>query len=107
MRAGTMRTRIELQEETRTPTPTGGATLVWTTVARPWARVRALSMQDRQRAEQLESVTTHEVALRYRADVTAARHRVRIGARILKIEGVGDVDERHRETVLQCREVAA
>lgn len=107
LRAGDLRTRLVIQEETRTSDGSGGFTKAWQSIdsGSVWAKVKLLSGGDTNEAEQTTSRRRYEVTIRRRSDVTAAMRLVRNGSQLLAITSVGDDDEEIAATVLFCEEV--
>ena len=102
MRAGDLRTRVEIQQPVRTGSGTGGRT-EWVTVAPAWADVRPIRSTDRTAEGHFQTVRLARVSIRYRPGVKS-KMRVVIGSRVLEIVSVIDVDERHRQLDLLCEE---
>jgi SPP1 family predicted phage head-tail adaptor len=102
-----MRTRIELQSNDATDTRLAEKRANWQTFARCWAEFEPLESREYTAGtEQRVSDVTQLVKLRWHravAGVTAA-HRVKVGERILDIDGVINPGQRNRELHLTCRE---
>jgi len=105
MRAGNLRHKLEIQENTPTRNAVGEEVDSWTTVATVWASIEPLSGVELLNAQQVAAETTVRIGLRYRSGVTAA-HRIKFGARIFDINVVSNVGERNRELQLLCKEAA-
>lgn len=103
MRAGKLRHQITINTVTTTqnehgedvPTPVAFATV--------WADVHQLNGTELWRAQQVNSVATHRVMLRYLPGVTPEMSILHQG-RTLNILDVNDVDGRHKEIDLTCKE---
>ena len=106
MRAGTLRTRVEVQRIAEERDKQGGIVSSWTTIGQRWASVVPLSGREYWSAQQVQSDVTHGVTMRYLEGLTS-KHRLRLlhSQRVLNIQSVLDVDERHREMQLMCVEV--
>ena len=102
-RIGAMRHRVVLEAPTRTADGGGGASVAWTTVAELWAAVEPATGTEGVLGEGIAGRISHEVALRYRSDIEPTM-RFRLGARVLEIRAVLDVDERRRMLRCLCRE---
>ena len=100
---GRLRRRVSLQEKSRVTDVGGGAAETWATVATVWAAVEERLASEISTAEQTQARVAVTLTLRYRADVTTA-HRVVIGARVLAIKAIRDIDGRGRWLELDCRE---
>ena len=105
MRAGELRTRVVIQEPVRVGSGTGGR-VDWKTVAPAWADIRPLRSTDRADDGHFQTVRLARVSIRYRPGIKS-KMRVVIGARVLEIVSVIDVDERHRQLALRCEERGA
>ena len=106
MRAGKLRTRVEVQRIDEERDKQGGIVSSWTTIAHRWASVVPLSGREYWSAQQVQSDVTHKVQLRYLEGLTSKdRLRLLHSQRVLNIQSVLDVDERHREMQLMCVEV--
>jgi len=105
---GQFNKRIELQSLKNPPdkSETGEPIRSYLTYATVWAAFRTLSGNERIAAEQVEAVQTHEVTIRYRADVTPA-HRFKMSERIFDIKDVRNVDEANIELRMRCTEAVA
>lgn len=102
MRAGQLRTRVEIQQPVRIGSGTGGRT-EWVTFAPAWAAVKPIRSTDRTDDGHFQTVRLARVTIRYREGVKS-KMRVVIGSRVLEIVSVIDVDERHRQLDLLCEE---
>lgn len=104
MRAGKLRTRIEVQQRTLTRNAYGEQTETdWTTIGRRYAWIRPLQTAEIFGSGQMRAIATHEIIMRYWDSVTH-QHRLKDGSRIYNILQVLDVDNRTREMKLICRE---
>ena len=92
---GKMRHRLTLQQAVRVSDGGGGATVTWTAIADLWAAIWPISSDERVDADGLQGRITHEVWLRFSANV-APHMRFVFGARIFDIRSVIDVEEAHR-----------
>lgn len=102
MRAGDLRTRVEIQQPVRVGSGTGGR-VEWQTYAAAWADVKPVRSTDRTDDGHFQTVRLARVTIRYREGVKS-KMRVVIGSRVLEIVSVIDVDERHRQLDLLCEE---
>lgn len=100
---GRMRHRMTIEYASRNPDGGGGADETWTTLAEVWADLRPLSGGERLAADGLAGTISHEITMRYRADVRPSM-RFRFGSRIFEISAVIDLDERRRRQRCQCTE---
>lgn len=103
--AGTLRTRVEVQNRTTARDAYGDALETWGTAATVWAEVVPLSGRELWAAQQAQADATVRVRVRYRADVTVTpRTRLLVGSRILNVSSVINVGGRNRLLELLCVE---
>jgi SPP1 family predicted phage head-tail adaptor len=76
----------------------------WPTYATRYAAIESLSGRELLAAQQRFAETTHQVRMRYLAGLTADTMRIKHGVRIFDITGVLDVDDRHQEHIVFCKE---
>src|SRR6185503_11551543 len=95
------------------PDGDGGFTQAWAIVARRVAAsvepTTARSLE-RIRSNTVSSTASHLVTLRYRRGVTTTMRLTfhdGLSDRVMSITGVHDVNERHRELVLECAEAVS
>lgn len=104
-----MRERVTIQAVTQTTDGQGGFTESWANIGTTptvFARVRPLSGRERVVAAQTDTPATHEVSIRYRADVTS-KHRLVWEGRTLYPAGPWlNNDERGVLLTAMCREDA-
>lgn len=100
---GTLRHKIELQEDTGVEDSYGEIQEQWTTYASPKAAIRPLRGTELMIAQQVQDNVTHAIRLHHRTDVTA-EHRIKYGSRTFAILGVLNVEELGIETELACVE---
>jgi SPP1 family predicted phage head-tail adaptor len=100
---GDLRHRLTLEEVDRVSDAGGGFTESWVELAELWADLRPVSGGERVEADRLTGHVSHEVSLRYRADVVPAM-RFREGSRVFHILAAIDVGERHRWLKCSCEE---
>lgn len=104
MNAGKLRHRVTIQELVRADDGYGGIIETWQDVATVWAAVEPLRGSERYRAQQVQAELSHKVTMRYQAGVKPQMRLLHNG-RVLNIEAVIDVEERHRWLELLCSEV--
>lgn len=110
VRAGSLRTPLQLQKLTTTPDAGGGRNRSWQNVKIVRGRVRALNAEERMKAMQTESRSTHEITIRFRSDLVGAKTeewRFVKGTRIFNIRGVTDEDERRWRMKIRVEEGVA
>lgn len=91
--AARLRHRVTLQQRERSDDAAGGSSVSWSNVAIVWADLRSRSSGADERAvgEKLEAFSTHEMTIRYRANITSDM-RVSYKGRLFNIRRVDDVD---------------
>lgn len=103
IRAGRLRTKVEVQERTLAVNTYGEDTETWTTVGYRWAGIRPLSTRELFAAQQTEAMATHEITMRYWDEITH-EHRLMDGDKTYTIASVIDFRNRHSELRLLCNE---
>lgn len=104
MRAARIRHRVTIQQPVVAVNGYGERITTWSTVATVWAAVEPLRGREFFDAEQTQAEVSHRVVLRYRAGMVATMRLLHL-TRVLHIQAIIDVDERHRELQLMCREM--
>jgi len=113
VQAGEHRHRVSIQGRVEVSDGHDGVIETWTTVHARWpARVRPLMGRDLERAQQVDPRITHEVSMRYwrayPADLDGGRAQLiyhDLADRTFEIIGAPvDVEERHVELVMTCKE---
>jgi len=113
--AGELRQRVTVQMKAETSDGHDGVTEAWSLVrARIAAKVKPLQGRELERAKQIDPRVSHEVTLRYwrnyRDDLDGGRGRLLYHDRSDRtfeiVSPPVDVDERHEQVVVFCRESA-
>lgn len=106
MNPGALRHRIDIQSVSLAADTIGGSVETWATITggAVWARVKPLEGRESSQADQTMRLVTHSVTIRYLSTVTTAM-RVKFGARIMRIVGIVNQDERNEWSKLMCEEV--
>lgn len=104
MRAGRLRHRVTIQEKSVTRDDYGAETITWTDVATVWASVEPLRGDEFLAMDRRGADVTTRIVMRY-YDGVAPEMRVSWGSHTYDVRSVIDVEERHRELQLMCREV--
>ena len=107
-RAGGLRERVTIEQETITDDGMGGGALSWseiTHVPTIWARIAPIRGSERLQAQQLQSPLSHTVTIHYRTDLTT-KMRLLWGSTALNIRSVYH-DEKRRHTMLDCEQGVA
>jgi SPP1 family predicted phage head-tail adaptor len=100
---GALRHRMMLERPARLADGGGGAVVTWTPVSELWASIKPASGTESVVADQVAGRVSHEIHVRYRADVSPAM-RFSLGTRTFEIIAVMDVGERRRQLRCLCRE---
>ena len=105
IRAGRLRHEVIIQEVTQTRDTSGSVTESWSTTDTVRAEIKPIKSAGSERFihEQVMSVGTHMVTIRYQGDVTP-KHRILWGSRIFDINDVRDDYEKNRTMELICTE---
>ena len=106
IRAGYLKDRVGLLEQTSTNDPQWGSTPEWTPKGTIWAAVTPVSATERAANAGVQSAISHRVTMRWRDDVTS-KHRLVYRGRVLEIVGAYDPDGRRRELLIDAREYPA
>lgn len=104
MQAGRMRQRVKIQNRVEARNGYGELITTWSTLATVWASVEPIRGREFFEAEQVQSEISTRVRIRYYEGVTAEM-RLLYETRPLQIMAVIDVNERHKEMQLMCREM--
>jgi SPP1 family predicted phage head-tail adaptor len=103
MRAGTMSTRVEVQERTLAINSYGERTeSEWTTIGRRWVWIRPLKTEELFASSQTRAYATHEIRMRYWDRITH-QHRLKDGSVYYNISEVLNMNNRDNELKLLCR----
>jgi SPP1 family predicted phage head-tail adaptor len=105
MRAGDLRRRVTIQKRQSTQDGDGQRSETWTAVATVPAKIEPLGGRELLLAKAMGAESTHQVTMRYRADLDATMRIVYQG-RIFNINNLNDPDARHEAVVAMCTEGA-
>ena len=103
IQAGQLRHRVAIQANTPTRSATGAEVPGWTLVADRWAAVLPQAGREFYAAKQIHADVTHLITIRGPLDVRPEM-RIQMNGRLFDILSVIDVEERHQELRLLCRE---
>ncbi|MBD1373717.1 phage head closure protein [Hazenella sp. IB182357] len=101
-----LRRRVTIQKSTKIKNSEGAFTTVWTDVATIWAGIKPLRGREYFQAAAVQAENTVRFHIRYRKGIEPAM-RILYDSRIFDIQSVIDVNERHKEIELMCKEVDA
>lgn len=109
MRAGELNTRITFLEQTRTSDGSGGATLVWSTYAEVWAKVKTGATtygagKELVKADKLEPQKVFLITVRFREDLDESM-RVLWRSHTLEITAILYPDTRQEMMQVLAKEV--
>jgi SPP1 family predicted phage head-tail adaptor len=104
LKSGELRHRIIIEANTPVERATSGAPKAnWVPVCTRWAAMAPQAGREFYAAKQMHAETTHLIRMRGPLDVQTSM-RARLGNRVFDILSVIDVEERHREMRLICKE---
>ncbi|MCB0190645.1 MAG: phage head closure protein [Anaerolineae bacterium] len=108
MRAGKLRHRVVIQQNTPTRDTDGAELESWSTVATVWAAVIPLSGREQfiNAEDQTVALSSTRIEMRYRSGLTT-RMRVTWSGHTYDIQRIVEVNTRQRELHLLCEEVNA
>lgn len=103
MKIGDLRHRITFQKPLKTPDDYKGHEVNWQDVVTVWASIEPLTGREYFYAHQIKNEVSHRVRIRYRRNITEEM-RIKHGERILKIESIVDLKERHQFLEILAKE---
>ena len=107
---GKMRERATIQDNAATRTSGVMGADSWTTLEIIYANLRPLSARELRTADQNKEIVSHEVTMRYRADLGTGdtelypRYKLLIGTRSFDVRSVENVDFKNKWTRLRVEE---
>ena len=96
-RSSTLRYRLTLQQQVKTPDGMGGFAKSWADIADVWAEIKPAGGTEKFFGAQLQSSVTHRITIRYRDDVSPGQ-RLLFDKRIFNIRYV-HADNDNRQTL--------
>ena len=105
MEAGRLRHRVTIQEKVVTRDTFGEEVITWTDVATVWGSVEPMRGREFMEGRQVEAEVSTRIRIRYFPDGVEPEDRVSYDGRVFDILAVIEVEERHREMQLMCREI--
>lgn len=93
--AADLRTRLVVETPVETPDGAGGVTRTFIATGAVWAKLAALSMDDRSVADRMVGVVTHRATVRAPVTLSTA-HRLRLGPRLFCIRALRQADQAGR-----------
>jgi len=103
MRAGRMRHRVTIQQQSTTQDTYGQPANTWADVATVWAAVEPIRGKEYFDASQDNAETTTRVRMRYRSGITQDM-RISFDSRLYNIQSIIRPREIHHEMELMCSE---
>ena len=100
---GRLRYKVDLQKATDTADGAGGRSQAYSNIAQIYADIRPQSGGEQYRQGKVQDKTTHNIFVRYRADISTA-YRIKYESRLFNIRQIINVDERDRFLKLVCDE---
>jgi SPP1 family predicted phage head-tail adaptor len=97
--SGLLRERVTIQAPTEQQNQFGEATVTWSDVATVWASVQGLSAREYLAAQQVDSVITHKIRIRFFEGLTHS-HRIVWRGRIMEISSVLERETRTVHEIL-------
>lgn len=105
MQAGTLRRQVVIEQPSGAQNGLGEPAQSWSEVATVPAHIEPMGGREALVAGQLNAMSSYAIRLRFYPGLST-RMRVRYGDRVFEIVTVQNVDERNREIVLSCIEIA-
>jgi SPP1 family predicted phage head-tail adaptor len=100
---GKLRHRLVLEAPVEADDGAGGVTRSYEAVATVWAAIAPVALAEQVAAEALGTKLTHRIVVRAGLELTP-RHRFTLGARVFRILGIRDPDERGRFREISAEE---
>lgn len=97
--SGLLRERVTIQAPTEQQNQFGEATVTWSDVATVWGSVQGLSAREYLAAQQVDSVITHKIRIRFFEGLTHS-HRIVWRGRIMEISSVLERETRTVHEIL-------
>lgn len=104
MNPGDLRHRITIQQLIETRNELGEVVQSWQDFATVWAAIEPLRGREYFDSQQINAEVTTRIRIRYRPGIKPKMRAV-YGTRIFDIQSVIDIEERHQEIHLMCKEV--
>jgi SPP1 family predicted phage head-tail adaptor len=103
--AGQLRDKVTIQVASdHTRDEFGGATPVWETLDRVYAKISPLAARELETARSFAATVTHAIRIYFRDDVTTTQ-RIVLGSRTFAINGAVDPDQRRQYLDLYATEL--
>jgi SPP1 family predicted phage head-tail adaptor len=104
---GSMRCLVTIQEPSSTDDKYGQQTKTWSDFCTTWASINMLAQKQTYTDNQLASVVTHKIVIRYTSKPITAGMRVCLMGKYYLIQAVSDPDGRRTTLQIQAQEVSA
>lgn len=103
MKIGDLRHRITFEKEVKVPDGYKGFKVTWQGVVTVWASVEPLSGREYFYGHQIKAEVSHRIKIRYNEKINTEM-RIEHRGRILKIESIIDLKERHEVHEILAKE---
>ena len=105
MRSGALNKQVIIQYKIYTMSTLGEQSITWTTEDTVWVSIHPIGSTKREylAMQQVQADVTHMVTMRHRWGLTPDK-RLKYGNRILTIQQVIDVNEKHETIICYCKE---
>jgi SPP1 family predicted phage head-tail adaptor len=101
--AGRLNKRVTLQKPGSTNNDAGETVTTWSGQGSVWAEILPQGAAEFERVRAVHSSMTHQVTLRYRADLDNT-WRILYGTRVFEILGIVNAEEKNAILALACEE---
>ena len=101
---GALRHLLTVEAPNRADDSGGGAVIAWAEVTKAWAAIMPTSGTEKVIGDGVRERVTHEILVRYRANLDATMRFVSADGRVFEIKAVLGVGERRRWTKCLCEE---
>lgn len=96
MRAGKLRTRLEIFKNTPTTDEFGHDVESWKSIGFAWCSLMRLTGRELVEAKQIREDVSHKITTRYDSRLTT-KHRLELGSRVFEFASVDNVGERNEQ----------
>jgi SPP1 family predicted phage head-tail adaptor len=104
MKAGELRYRIIVQKRSITRDEEGDINETWSDVVTTWASIKPIQGREYFSALAVNAEKNIRFVIRYRLGITQEM-RILYNGQIFDIQSIVDIEERHRELEIVCKEV--
>lgn len=109
LKAADARHFVQIQRRSLAKNEYGEQIEEWYTIAETYASIRGLSGREYFAAQQVQSIATHEIRMRYPRPIPgeaplSVRDRIKFGERAFDVVNINNIAERNVELILTCLE---